>query len=176
MSFREQVVITILDKALIGGLLLGFGLWAARTLERFKARQTLLSKFRERRLEVVFPILLKLQEWQFQLVRYFDDMRSIHVDNLDNQEERSRLLCKRFAQYSEGELALRDEIETLLDSNRMLIGVKIVSLLEKHMDKLFSCPGKALSDKPYEFVWANGDARHRLPSLEKLLNDIERST
>lgn len=128
MSFRKQIIITILDKALIGGLLLGFGLWTSRTLERFKTRQTLLSKFRERRLEAVFPILLKLQEWQFLLGRYFDDMRRIHVDNLDEQEECSQLLCKRFAQHSEEESALRDDINNLLNSNRTLIGAKIVSL------------------------------------------------
>lgn len=176
MSFGQQVFVTILDKALISAMLVVFSLWASRTVEKYKARQSLLSKFRERRLEVVFPIVLKLQEWQFLLGLYFDEMRKLHVNNLDKPDERSKLLLQRFAQFTEQESTLKSEIQGAVESNRFLLGATMVSVIEGHVGRLTQCVGEALSDKPYDFEWANAEAFHKLPPLEELLKKIEKTT
>jgi hypothetical protein len=73
ITYHEQIVLTILDKALIGGILAIAGFWANRYLEAFKSRRELeneLSKLRDQKhLEIVesqlskfyWPLYLRLQ-------------------------------------------------------------------------------------------------------------------
>lgn len=73
LSFHEQLIITLMDKALIGGIVAVAGFWANRYLESFKSRRELeneLSKLRDqKRLEILesqlskfyWPLYLRLQ-------------------------------------------------------------------------------------------------------------------
>src|SRR6266478_1989725 len=73
LDFRHQLVLTIVDKALIGGLIAVVGFWLNRYLEAFKSRKELENELRkvrdQKRLDILemqlskcyWPIYLHLQ-------------------------------------------------------------------------------------------------------------------
>ena len=74
MDFKEQLVITLVDKAAIGALLLLAGVFASRALERLKSRQALETELSKQRAsarlqllgqqlsEFYWPLYLRLQK------------------------------------------------------------------------------------------------------------------
>jgi hypothetical protein len=57
LSFREQVLLTLLDKAVLGSVVVGVGFLANRALEARKARQSLRATLAEERMPKIAAIV-----------------------------------------------------------------------------------------------------------------------
>lgn len=174
MTFEQQILLTVLDKTLIGLLLLLFGLWCNRALERYKARQTLLGKIRERRFETMVPILARLDEWQSLVTSYFPSIRQIHIEYPEDKKKVEQLVLDQFARLEKKTELLRNEIQQLLEENRHWLGLELTNLITKHIERLDHCVTDSLTDKPYEFEWANAESIGYIPSLKWLIRKIEK--
>jgi hypothetical protein len=95
MSFEEQIIVTLLDKALIGGLIAIAGFWLNRGIELYKSRRALeneLEKLRDqKRIQFLesqlsnffWPIYLRLQVdnvvWKRILERAAEDQKKRNI-------------------------------------------------------------------------------------------------
>jgi|SRR5882724_2495470 len=68
MTFREQLLITLVDKAVIGALVVLAGYLLNRALEKFKSERALANEFAKQRLEKIAELWEALYKWEAEVL------------------------------------------------------------------------------------------------------------
>ena len=70
MTFKEQLIITIVDKAVIGSVIIIAAHWLAKALERFKSERALANEFAKQRVAKIGEIWTALYTLQEAVIGY----------------------------------------------------------------------------------------------------------
>ena len=70
MTFKEQLIITIVDKAVIGAVIIIAAHWLAKALERFKSERALANEFAKQRVAKIAEIWTALCTLQEAVIGY----------------------------------------------------------------------------------------------------------
>lgn len=118
MDFKEQLAITLVDKAAIGALLFLAGVLASRALERFKSQQALDNEFRKQRATARLQLLSQqLSEFYWPLYLRFQKGNAVWERILDSRNGQDEVRRRVGEQIETGYiLPNHDDIVRLIES------------------------------------------------------------
>jgi hypothetical protein len=125
----HDLTITIVDKLLIGILLLLAGFVVNRALERFKSREAFLSEYSKRHVDTVSTSWSLLYAWELEIKDSVRFLMTMHDDNLLYEE-----LIPIVDRCRQASLEIRRYVET----NRFWLGEEIYARFKAYYNDLES--------------------------------------
>jgi len=98
MNFREHIIVTLLDKALIRGLIAIAGFWLNRGIERYKSRRALeneLEKLRDQKRIQFLESQLSQFFWPVYLRLQMDNVVWERILDRGAKDDRKRSLARQ---------------------------------------------------------------------------------
>jgi len=87
MTFKEQLLLTLIDKLAIGILILVAGLLFNRILERFKSKQAFSNEISKQRVAEIGSVCSHIYEWESSLGHTIERTEILKLHFKDNTED-----------------------------------------------------------------------------------------
>lgn len=130
MQFREQLLITVVDKAVIGAIVLFAGYVLSRGLERFKSERALANEFAKQRIAKIADLWESLYKWEAEIIHLaLGVQKQIFLVSDDRIAQAMESLTPTLVELSkEG----ANELAELIDGGRFWLGPALHARFREH--------------------------------------------
>jgi hypothetical protein len=141
MTFREELIITLIDKGLVGIALAGGGYLLSRALERFKGERALENEFAKQRVMKIAEVWAAFYKCEEELTRHSGYVAMAIHGATDDE------LSLRMEPYHDRGVALITkirELPQLVSSNRFWLGDAVCDRFDGYLQLLHGQAGTLL--------------------------------
>jgi len=109
LKFQHEILLSLIEKLMIGAAIALFALWTSRLLERYKAREAYISSFTQRHVQKVAEIWKMVYEWESfieegkPLDDFDDEQWSMFLDRMEQRIARSQLMAEELRKAVEAD-------------------------------------------------------------------------
>jgi hypothetical protein len=158
MTLYEELIVTVVDKAIIGLIVLIAGFWLNRALERFKSSQAMTNEFTKQRVAKIAEVWEALYKYEAEMLEYSHLIRRAvyMVEDNDLTIALERYISKGTDLkdvQSENTLTLIDRSRFWLGNDLYGIFYKYSNVIRSHAAYIFERPRNATnSDSERNFL------------------------
>lgn len=144
MTFQEELILTILDKAIIGGLIAVAAFLFSRSLERFKSVQALSTEYAKQRLSKIAELWGMVHAWEADVIRLSWVFRRAigHKRPEATVAEATESSSGSFAELTRHEKAVKSEIQR----NQFWLGEDLLERFLSHYQAILDHIGNMSGD------------------------------
>ncbi len=138
LNLDDKLTFLIVDKVLIGVLLVIFGFFLKLIIIQFTARLALESKIAEERVIKIGETWSKVYEYQHQVLQFIDAIMMAIQKFPDDREARKEEIDRKVGPLKEDMIAGANAVPKFLEEQRFWLGESIYKKFQDHSEKIYN--------------------------------------
>lgn len=159
-SLNDNIILTIIDKLIIGLFIVIIGMFANKYIERFKSKQALYSELAKEKIKKIGECWQLAYEFEALIKGMVRKAAEIQVLYIESKEEMNRKLIEEVGPAEERSKKLSNEFQMYVEKNRFWLGRELSDKFQKFHNTLMD----------YLDGFQEGNSE-KLKTAEKYLNE-----
>ena len=129
-SLEDHIILAIIDKLIIGLIILIVGLFANKFIERYKAKQALYSELAKERIKKIsecWQLAYESEAFIKRMVRKAAEIQYLHIEN---KADMDRKLIEEISPMEQRSKKLSEDFQQYVDQNKFWLGKELCNSTE----------------------------------------------